>query len=222
MQKTRLAVLLSLTLAGSSLVGSLAWAQEPAAAPVPKGDAARGAVLSDTCMGCHGIASYRNAYPSFRVPKLGGQHPEYIVIALQGYKNLTRPHKTMHAQAISLSDQDMLDIATFFASEGGLQKAASLKGTPPEKAGTCVACHGEGGISVAANWPSLAGQHKDYLEHALNEYKNGLRKDPIMGSQAINLKPEEIRELAAYFSSQSGLFSVHYAIGGRATAAAGK
>ncbi len=222
MQKTRLAVLLSLTLAGSSLVGSLAWAQEPAAAPVPKGDAARGAVLSDTCMGCHGIASYRNAYPSFRVPKLGGQHPEYIVIALQGYKNLTRPHKTMHAQAISLSDQDMLDIATFFASEGDLQKAASLKGTPPEKAGTCVACHGEGGISVAANWPSLAGQHKDYLEHALNEYKGGLRKDPIMGSQAINLKPEEMRELAAYFSSQSGLFSVHYAIGGRATAAAGK
>lgn len=222
MQKTRLAVLLSLTLAGSSLVGSLAWAQEPAAAPVPKGHAARGAVLSDTCMGCHGIASYRNAYPSFRVPKLGGQHPEYIVIALQGYKNLTRPHKTMHAQAISLSDQDMLDIATFFASEGDLQKAASLKGTPPEKAGTCVACHGEGGISVAANWPSLAGQHKDYLEHALNEYKSGLRKDPVMGSQAIGLTPEEIEELAAYFASRSGLFAVTYGISGPVTADAGK
>jgi len=218
MQKTRLAVLLSLTLAGSSL----AWAQEPNPAPAPTGDARRGAVLSDTCMGCHGIASYRNAYPSFRVPKLGGQHPEYIVIALQGYKNQTRPHKTMHAQAVYLSDQDMLDIATFFASEGDLQKASSLAGTPPEKAATCVACHGEGGISLAANWPSLAGQHKDYLVHALNEYKGGLRKDPIMGSQAIGLKPEEIRELAAYFASQSGLFSVHYAIGGRATAAAAK
>jgi len=218
MQKTRLAVLLSLTLAGSSL----AWAQEPNPAPAPTGDARRGAVLSDTCMGCHGIASYRNAYPSFRVPKLGGQHPEYIVIALQGYKNQTRPHKTMHAQAVYLSDQDMLDIATFFASEGDLQKASSLAGTPPEKAATCVACHGEGGISVAPNWPSLAGQHKDYLVHALNEYKGGLRKDPIMGSQAIGLKPEEIRELAAYFASQSGLFSVHYAIGGRATAAAAK
>lgn len=218
MQKTRLAVLLSLTLAGSSL----AWAQEPNPAPAPTGDARRGAVLSDTCMGCHGIASYRNAYPSFRVPKLGGQHPEYIVIALQGYKNQTRPHKTMHAQAVYLSDQDMLDIATFFASEGDLQKASSLAGTPPEKAATCVACHGEGGISVAPNWPSLAGQHKDYLVHALNEYKGGLRKDPIMGSQAIGLKPEEIRELAAYFAAQSGLFSVHYAIGGRATAAAAK
>ncbi len=222
MQKTRLAVLLSLTLAGSSLVGSLAWAQEPAAAPVPKGDATRGAVLSDTCMGCHGIASYRNAYPSYRVPKLGGQHPEYVVIALQGYKNLTRPHKTMHAQAVSLTDQDMLDIAAFFASEGGLQKASSLAGTAPPKAATCVACHGEGGISVATNWPSLAGQHKDYLKHALNEYKTGVRKDAVMGSQAIGLTPEEIEELAAYFAAQSGLFSVHYAIGGGATAAAAK
>ena len=204
MQQTRLAVLLSLTLAASSL----AWAQEPN--PAPTGDARRGAVLSDTCMGCHGIASYRNAYPSFRVPKLGGQHPEYIVIALQGYKNQTRPHKTMHAQAVSLTDQDMLDIAAFFASEGDLQKASSLTGTPPEKAATCVACHGEGGISVAVNWPSLAGQHKDYIEHALGEYKSGLRKDPIMGGQAAGLEAKDIRELAAYFSAQPGLFTVHY------------
>ncbi len=222
MQKTRLAVLLSLTLAGSSLVSSLAWAQEPAPAPAPTGDARRGSVLADTCMGCHGIAGYRNAYPSYRVPKLGGQHPEYVVIALQGYKNQTRPHKTMHAQAVSLSDQDMRDIATFFASEGGLQKVSKLAGTPPEKAATCVACHGEGGISVAVNWPSLAGQHKDYLEHALGEYKAGLRKDPIMGSQAINLTPAEITELATYFASQSGLFTVHYGIGGPVTADAGK
>ncbi len=211
MQKTRLAVLLSLTLAGSSLAMSLAMAQEPAPAQALKGDAKRGAVLSDTCMGCHGIAGYRNAYPSFHVPKLGGQHPEYVVLALQGYKNKTRFHKTMHAQAVSLTDQDMLDIAAFFASEGGIEKAGSPVGTAPPKAATCVACHGEGGISVATNWPSLAGQHEDYLVHALNEYKTGVRKDPVMGSQAIGLTPEEIEELAAYFASQSGLFSVDYA-----------
>jgi cytochrome c553 len=218
MQKTRLAVLLSLTLAGSSL----AFAQEPAAVPVPTGDARHGAVLADTCMGCHGIAGYRNAYPSYRVPKLGGQHPDYIVIALQGYKNQTRPHKTMHAQAASQSDQDMRDIAAFFASEGAIQKASAPVGTAPAKAATCVACHGEGGISVATNWPSLAGQYKDYIEHALGEYKAGLRKDPVMGSQAINLTPAEITELATYFSSQSGLFTVHYGIGGPVTANAGK
>jgi cytochrome c553 len=211
----RLAVLSGLALV-ASVVTSPVTAQDAAAA----GDAKRGAVLADTCMGCHGIPGYRNAYPSFRVPKLGGQHPEYVVIALQGYKNQTRPHKTMHAQAASLSDQDMQDIAAFFASEGAIQKASGLTGTPPAKAATCVACHGEGGISVAPNWPSLAGQHKDYLVHALGEYKAGARKDPIMGSQAVSLTPAEITELAAYFSSQSGLFAVHYANRGPVTAAA--
>ena len=215
--QARLAVLCGLALAASG-VSSPVTAQDAAAA----GDAKRGSVLSDTCMGCHGIAGYRNAYPSYRVPKLGGQHAEYVVLALQGYKDQTRPHKTMHAQAASLSDQDMQDIAAFFASEGAIRKASGLTGTPPAKAATCVACHGEGGISVAPNWPSLAGQHKDYLEHALGEYKAGARKNAIMGSQAVGLTAAEITVLAAYFSSQSGLFAVDYAIGGPVTAAAKK
>jgi len=222
MQKTRQAVLLSLFLAGSSL----ALAQEPGQQSdqqlAAAGDAKRGSVLSDTCMGCHGIDGYRNAYPSYRVPKLGGQHPDYVVIALQGYKNNTRPHKTMHAQAATQSDQDMRDIAAFFAREGATRSAASPVGEAPAKAATCVACHGEGGVSAAPNWPSLAGQHKDYIEHALGEYKAGLRKDPVMGSQAIGLTPEEITELATYFSSQAGLFTVHYGNAGPVTADASK
>jgi cytochrome c553 len=160
-------------------------------------------------MGCHGIPGYRNAYPSFRVPKLGGQHADYLVIALQGYKDQTRPHATMHAQAVSLSDQDMRDIAANFVAQGELRPGAAADGAP-EKAATCVACHGEGGVSIAPNWPSLAGQHRDYLEHALKQYKSGARKDPVMGSQAITLTDADIRELAAYFASQPGLFSVHY------------
>lgn len=214
MHNNRLAVLLSLALAGG-IATTTVMAQEPAA-----GNPARGQVLSDTCMGCHGIDGYRNGYPSYRVPKLGGQHPDYIVLALQGYKNQTRPHKTMHAQAVSLSDQDMKDIAAFFASEGAIQKASAPVGTAPEKASTCVACHGEGGVSVAPNWPSLAGQHKDYIIHALNEYKGGLRKDPVMGSMAAPLTAQDIQELATYFSSQPGLFSVHYAVSGPKTASA--
>jgi cytochrome c553 len=72
---------------------------------------------------------------------------------------------------------------------------------------------------VAPNWPSLAGQHEDYIVHALGQYKAGARKDPVMGSQAIGLTPEEIEELAAYFSEQPGLFSVHYAVGPKAAKA---
>ena len=78
-----------------------------------EGDAAAGKVKAYTCYGCHGIVNYTNVYPSYHVPKLGGQHPEYIVAALKAYKSGERPHATMHAQAASLSDQDMADIAAY-------------------------------------------------------------------------------------------------------------
>ena len=83
------------------------------------GDAAQGRVKAITCMGCHGIPGYHNAYPNYPVPRVGGQHPEYIVIALKAYKSGKRGHKTMQAQAASLSEQDMLDIAAYFASATG-------------------------------------------------------------------------------------------------------
>ena len=79
------------------------------------GDPAAGRDKAVTCLGCHGVDGYRNAYPSFRVPKLGGQHAEYLVSALKAYRDGTREHATMQAQAHTLSDQDMLDIAAFFA-----------------------------------------------------------------------------------------------------------
>ena len=79
------------------------------------GDVEAGRVKANTCMGCHGIPNYNNAYPTYRVPRLGGQHPEYIVAALKEYREGKRPHPTMHAQALSLSDQDVEDIAAYLA-----------------------------------------------------------------------------------------------------------
>lgn len=90
------------------------------AAPVhAAGDAVQGKVKAITCMGCHGIPGYHNAYPNYPVPRVGGQHPEYIVIALKAYKSGQRGHKTMQAQAASLSEQDMQDIAAYFAAATG-------------------------------------------------------------------------------------------------------
>lgn len=80
-----------------------------------EGDAAAGKVKANTCFGCHAIENYNNVYPTYRVPKLGGQHPAYIVAALQAYKKGDRPHPTMHAQASTLSDQDMADIAAYLS-----------------------------------------------------------------------------------------------------------
>ena len=74
-----------------------------------------------------------------------------------------------------------------------------------EKAKVCAACHGENGISQAPDFPKLAGQHNDYLVRALNDYKSGVRKNPIMSGQVANLKKGDIDDLAAYFSSQQAL-----------------
>ncbi len=86
---------------------------------VAAGDPVAGQKKNSMCAGCHGIPGYRNAYPkAFNVPKLGGQHPEYIVAALQGYKKGDRKHPTMQGIAASLSDQDMEDLAAYYAQGG--------------------------------------------------------------------------------------------------------
>ena len=81
-----------------------------------EGDVSAGRTKSIPCMGCHAIPGYSNVYPTYHVPRVGGQHPEYIVAALKAYKDKQRSHPTMQAQASSLSDQDMQDIAAFFAA----------------------------------------------------------------------------------------------------------
>ncbi|HEX4895993.1 MAG TPA: c-type cytochrome [Solimonas sp.] len=97
--------------------GLLALAAALAApAALAEGNAAAGLVKANTCMGCHGIPKYNNAYPTYRVPKLGGQPPAYLEAAMKAYKSGERPHGTMHAQAASLSDQDIADIAAYLAT----------------------------------------------------------------------------------------------------------
>ena len=81
-----------------------------------KGDVAKGKTLAYTCTGCHGITDYKNAYPSYRVPKIGGQSEAYLIAALSGYKKGERNHPTMKAQARSFSDADIADIAAYLAS----------------------------------------------------------------------------------------------------------
>jgi cytochrome c553 len=80
------------------------------------GDAEAGRHKFYTCVGCHGIPNYNNVYPTYRVPKLGGQNADYIANALKEYKSGERSHPTMHAQASSLSDQDVADIAAFLST----------------------------------------------------------------------------------------------------------
>ena len=82
------------------------------------GDAAAGKVKAYTCTGCHGIPGYNNVYPTYKVPKIGGQNYEYLTAALKAYRDGERHHSTMELQAASLSDQDIEDISAYFASLG--------------------------------------------------------------------------------------------------------
>lgn len=82
------------------------------------GDPQAGARKVEMCAGCHGIAGWRNAYPAYSVPKLGGQHAEYIAAALKEYQTKQRAHPTMQAIASSLSEQDIADLAAYFAANG--------------------------------------------------------------------------------------------------------
>jgi cytochrome c553 len=94
-----------------------AAAAAPAAAPKPLvGNPDTGRTLSYTCQGCHGIEGYKNAYPSFKVPKIGGQSADYLANALTEYRTGNRKHPTMQAQAQSFSDQDIADIAAFLST----------------------------------------------------------------------------------------------------------
>ena len=164
------------------------------------GDRHRGKERSYTCLGCHGIEDYKNVYPTYSVPKLEGQSPEYIAAALHGYRDGDRSHLTMHSEASTLTDQDILDIAVYFAGKP-LTATGRPSGALPKAAALCTSCHGQDGVAVVPVYPSLAGQHEDYLVRALEEYQKGGRKNPVMKTFAANLTDEDKATIARYFGS---------------------
>lgn len=197
-------------------VAGAAHAQDwPTLAPLPlEADAERGETIAYTCTGCHGVPGYRNVYPSYHVPKLWGQNADYIEIALQAYRRGSRFHQTMQAQAASLSDQDIADVAAYFATDseqaetGRSAASAAEIGAGERRATACVPCHGEAGVAQSAQWPDLAGQHASYLEQSLKQYRDGLRANLVMAPLVASLDDAALAELAAYYAAQRGLASV--------------
>ena len=178
---------------GSALTGS-AYAA---------GDVETGKLRAQTCMGCHGAPGLRNAYPGFRIPKLGGQHHHYIASALKAYQAGERPHPTMVAQASTLTDEDIENIAAYFSS---LAEPQSNDKVSNEKATQCNACHGADGVApVDTNAPILAGQYYDYLERALLDYRSGERTNAVMSGFATGLSDDDIEELSKFYYKQEGL-----------------
>lgn len=180
-------------------------------------DKNEGRDLFATCSGCHAVPFSSNAYPTYKVPRLGGQHPAYIVDALKGYKGDNRVHETMKANAANLDD-DMMAIIGDYLHSATREKPVSLNiaGDPvkgKELTESCAACHGDAGQAMdGLNFPKLAGQHESYLFHSLKAYQSGERQNAIMN--ASQLKPEwtdeDLLNIAAYYASLEGLTTVDF------------
>jgi len=103
--------LLALSVAATVAFCAPAWAD---------GDPAKGKSKSAMCEGCHGIPGYRTAFPEvYSVPKLGGQQSDYMIKALHDYKSGARTHPSMRGIAATLSDQDIADLAAYYAGNSG-------------------------------------------------------------------------------------------------------
>jgi cytochrome c553 len=98
--------------------GAAKASAQPPAAPVIVGSAEAGAKKNSMCIGCHGIAEYKTAFPTvYRVPKISAQSEKYIVSALNAYKSGERSHPSMVGISRGLSDQDMADLAAYYANK---------------------------------------------------------------------------------------------------------
>jgi cytochrome c553 len=200
--------LASLTLAfASCLAITAALAQDV------KGDAKAGAGKNAMCVGCHGIEGYNASFPEIhRVPKISGQGEKYIVAALTAYKKGERKHPSMRGIAQSLTEQDMADLAAYYAASGVVSGAAPLEAAPAATGkaaelvakGNCASCHGPSfSAPIDPSYPKIAGQHSDYLYVALKSYKTEGnpqvgRGNAIMGGVAKQFSNAELKELAAY------------------------
>jgi cytochrome c553 len=178
-------------------------------------DAKAGEKKAAMCIGCHGIPAYQASFPEVhKVPMISGQNEKYIAAALAAYKKGDRKHPSMRGIAASLSDQDMADLAAFYAAQAGTPAAAKREASPEvakllEK-GACASCHGPDFNKVVdPSYPKLGGQHGDYLYVALKAYRTEGqatvgRANPIMGGMVKQFSNTELKQIAAYLGTLPG------------------
>lgn len=212
MNKTITSLLAALMLAALS---PLAFAQ------AIQGNAKAGESKNAMCIGCHGIKGYQASFPEvYKVPMISGQGAGYIASALKAYQAGERKHPTMIAIAASLNEQDMADLAAYYAQHGKVEGAPALAEKPSKEPNAkvaellaknaCTSCHGANfSKPIDPSQPKLAGQYKDYLFVALKAYKTENnpkmgRSNGVMAGIAKNLSLSDMRELSSYIASLDG------------------
>jgi len=223
---------LVLSFANALIALSLGLGVAARAQDAKPGDAGAGEKKIAMCEGCHNLPRYQSSFPEvYKVPMIAGQNEKYIAAALAAYRKGERKHPTMRAIAGSLSDQDIADVAAYYAHLGSpagsatagssaasaapAAAAAPEHAPPPQVAalltkGNCVSCHGTNfSAPIDPSYPKLAGQHADYLFAALKAYQtdhNPLvgRSNAIMMGMARPFTHPEIKAIAAYLASLPG------------------
>ncbi len=175
-----------------------------------EGDPEAGKTKSLVCAACHG-ADGNSINPEW--PNLAGQHTDYIVTQLEAYKEGTRSDPLMSAQAAILSDQDMQDLAAYYAAQapstGSADPDLARNGELIYRGGNkqsgvpaCASCHGPAGRgNPVAGFPIVAGQHAKYSELQLAAYSNGDRRsdmNQMMRNVASAMSDSEIEAVSAY------------------------
>jgi cytochrome c553 len=180
-----------------------------------EGNATNGRQKVTQCIGCHGLGGYRASFPEvYRVPKIAGQGAKYIASALTAYQKGERRHPTMRGVTSNLNEQDIADVAAYYATLGaasaqadngaGRANAAAL--ALIEKGG-CKSCHGDNlSKPLDPSYPKIAGQYADYLLVALKSYKtepNAVvgRGNAVMGGIVKQFSPAELKTMADYVGS---------------------
>ena len=165
--------------------------------PAVAGDPVGGRKIASMCSTCHGTDGYARVPIA---PHIGGEAQEYLEAQLIAYKTGKREHEMMSLVAASLTEQQISDVAAWYASHIAV---ATLPdgidaGDAPQ---ACVACHGANGISQLPDAPNLAGETNIYIDTQLKAFKRGHRQHEVMSEVAADLSDREIRALADWYAA---------------------
>lgn len=204
---------LALVMLAGALMPAMACAQAKFG-----GDAAKGQpIVTQVCAACHGVDGNS---PAAANPNLAGQHPEYTLRQLMHFKSRNgrpaeRANAVMAGMVASLSDDDMANVAAYFAGQKPAVRAARdpelaklgqaiyRGGIATKGVAACASCHAPNGAGLPAQYPRLAGQYAEYVEAQLKAFRSGERaNDPnrMMRATAARLSDREIKALAEYTS----------------------
>lgn len=160
-----------------------------------EGDPDAGRKLAGQCRTCHGL----NGIAQIPIaPNIGGESADYLARQLTAFRDGTRQHEMMTVVTKMLTDQQIADVAAWFASH---EVTATMSGDPSGAPELCAGCHGEDGIAVIEDAPNLAGETTIYIDTQLKAFRLGKRESDIMSGIAAELTDDEIRAAATWYES---------------------